>query len=151
MHTTLEKVLLLKSAKVFAEVEAEDLAPMAHAAEEQSFAAGETILEEGELGDVLYLLVDGRVTVRRGGVTLATLGPGETFGEMAVLDAEPRSATVVAEVDTTCLAIASEDFYDVLREQVEIAEGVIRMLTHRLRAADRAADPVSMMPPAPLE
>jgi ATP/ADP translocase/HEAT repeat protein len=151
MHTTLEKVLLLKAASVFAKVETEDLAPMAHAAEEQSFVQGDTILEEGEVGDVLFLVVDGRVAVKRGGVTLATLGPGETFGEMAVLDAEPRSATVVVLEDSTCLAIASEDFYDVLREQVEIAEGVIRMLTHRLREADRASDPVSLMPPAPNE
>ncbi|HHH31057.1 MAG TPA: cyclic nucleotide-binding domain-containing protein, partial [Polyangiaceae bacterium] len=149
MYTTLEKVLLLKSATVFEKVDAEDLAPMAQAAEELSFDAGDTIIEEGEVGDVLYLVNRGRVTVLRGGARLATLGPGETFGEMAVLDAEPRSATVRAEVETSCLAIASEDFYDVLREQVEIAEGVIRMLTHRLRVVDRAEDPVSMVPPSP--
>ncbi len=149
MYTTLEKVLLLKSAMVFEKVDAEDLAPMAQAAEELSFDAGETIIEEGEMGDVLYLVNSGRVEVLRGGTTLATLGAGETFGEMAVLDAEPRSATVRAEVATSCLAIASEDFYDVLREQVEIAEGVIRMLTHRLRGADDVADPVSMVPPSP--
>ncbi|MEZ4340219.1 MAG: cyclic nucleotide-binding domain-containing protein [Sandaracinaceae bacterium] len=122
---------------------------MAHAAEERAFDAGETIVEEGEVGDVLFLVVAGRVTVRRSGVVLARLGPGETFGEMAVLDAEPRSATVVAEEPTECLAIASDDFYDVLREQSEIAEGVIRVLTARLRQADRQVDPVSMLPPAP--
>ncbi|MCB9598156.1 MAG: cyclic nucleotide-binding domain-containing protein [Sandaracinaceae bacterium] len=148
MRTTLEKVLALKSARVFSQVEAEDLAAMAHAAEEHAFDAGATIVEEGEVGDVLFLLLSGRVTVQRSGTTLATLGPGETFGEMAVLDAEPRSATVVAEEATECLAIASDDFYDVLREQSEIAEGVIRVLTHRLREADRAVDPVSMMPPS---
>jgi ATP/ADP translocase/HEAT repeat protein len=149
MHTTLEKVLLLRSAEVFASVDAEDLAPMAHAAEELTFEPGQCIVEEGAVGDVLYLIVHGRVSVVRGGMQLATLGPGETFGEMAVLDAEPRSATVRADEETTVLAIASEDFYEVLREQMEIAEGVIRMLTRRLRAADRAVDPVSMLPPAP--
>lgn len=149
MHTTLEKILLLKSARMFADVDPEDLAPMAHAAEEHTYEPGHTIVQEGEVGDVLYVVVHGEVSVVRGGVVLARLGPGETFGEMAVLDAEPRSATVRATEETTVLAVASEDFYDVLREQMEIAEGVIRMLTQRLRVADRAADPVSMVPPAP--
>ncbi|MBX3269241.1 MAG: HEAT repeat domain-containing protein [Sandaracinaceae bacterium] len=149
MRTTLERVLLLRTAPVFEKVDPEDLAPMAHAAEERTFDAGETILEEGEVGDELYFVVAGRVAVRRSGMLLARLGPGETFGEMAVLDAEPRSATVVAEEQTECIAISSDDFYDVLREQSEIAEGVIRVLTRRLRASGRAVDPVSMMPPAP--
>jgi hypothetical protein len=151
MRTTLEKVLLLKTAAVFSKVDAEDLAPMAHAATEHEYEPGETIVAEGEVGDVLYLIVSGHVVVKRAGVELASLGPGETFGEMAVLDAEPRSATVIASEPTRVLAIASEDFYDVLHEQAEIAEGVIRVLTHRLRAADRAVDPVSMLPPPPKE
>ncbi len=149
MHTTLENILLLRSARVFADVDPEDLAPMAHAAEEHTYEPGQLIVQEGEVGDVLYVIVHGQVSVLRSGAVLATLGPGETFGEMAVLDAEPRSATVRADEETSVLAIASEDFYDVLREQMEIAEGVIRTLTQRLRASDRAADPVSMRPPAP--
>ncbi|MBZ0118243.1 MAG: cyclic nucleotide-binding domain-containing protein, partial [Sandaracinaceae bacterium] len=149
MRTTLEKVLLLKGASLFARVSSEDLMPLAVAADERTYAKGETIVREGEVGDALFVILHGRVSVLRGGSRLATLGPGETVGEMAVLDAEPRSATVRADEETAVLVIASEDFYEVLREQVEIAEGVIRTLTRRLREANTAFDPMSIAPPRP--
>jgi hypothetical protein len=136
METTVEKVLLLKGAAVFSRVPAEDLAPLARVAEEVSYEPGEVICSEGQMGDELYLVIGGRVDVTRGDKTLASLGPGEAFGEMAVLDAEPRSATVTAATDTTVLLIGSEEFYEILHEQVEIAEGVIRMLSARLRDAN---------------
>jgi hypothetical protein len=140
MHSTLEKVLLLKAASLFSEVAAEDLAPMALAAEEQRFATGEVILREGEVGDVLYVILQGEVVVSRGDTELNHLNVGDAFGEMAVLDAQPRSATITAFEDTVVLAIDSEDFYDVLQEQAEIAQGIIRMLNKRLREANRALD-----------
>jgi CRP-like cAMP-binding protein len=71
---------------------------------------------------------------------IATLGPGDAFGELAVLDAGPRSATVLTLEETEVLRIGSEEFYEVLQEQTELAEGVIRVLTQRLR---NAAEPVS--------
>jgi len=76
------------------------------------------------------------VSIASGGEQLAELGRGEAFGEMAVLDEAPRSATAVAVEETEVLRIGSEEFYEILHEQVEIAEGVIRMLTRRLREAD---------------
>ena len=75
---------------------------------------------------------------------------GEAFGEMAVLDSAPRSASAAAEGEVELLRIGSEEFYEILHEQVEIAEGVIRMLTQRLREStaqlsqDRAA-PLSVL------
>lgn len=136
MYSTVEKILFLKSAPVFARLSGEDVAPLARMAEVVTFATGERIFTEGEMGDALYVVVRGKVRILRGRTTLATLGAGEAFGEMAVLDEVPRSATADAEEEVELLRIGSEEFYEMLHEQVEIAEGVIRMLTHRLREAD---------------
>jgi CRP-like cAMP-binding protein len=75
------------------------------------------------------------VGILRGDQQVAVLGPGEAFGEMAVLQGEPRSASATALEDTEVLWVGSEEFYEILHEQVEIAEGVIRMLSGRLREA----------------
>ncbi len=136
MYATVEKILFLKSAAVFAHVSGEDLAALARVAVEETYGPGQAVFREGEMGDALFVIVRGKVRIESGGERLAALGPGEAFGEMAVLDEVPRSATAVAEEETEALWIGSEEFYEILHEQVEIAEGVIRMLTRRLREAD---------------
>jgi len=136
MYATVEKILFLKSAPVFEHVSGEDLAALARVAEVETFAPDEAIFREGELGDALYVIVRGKVGILSGGEPLASLGPGEAIGEMAVLDEVPRTATAVAQDEVEVLRIGSEEFYEILHEQVEIAEGVIRMLTRRLRSAD---------------
>ena len=90
------------------------------------------------MGDALFVIVRGRVRVERGGQPVAELDGGETFGEMAILDGAPRSASVIALQETELLWIGSDAFYEILHEQVEIAEGVIRMLSARLRDANTA-------------
>jgi CRP-like cAMP-binding protein len=95
------------------------------------------------------VVIRGRVVVSRDDRPLATLGAGDAFGEMAVLDAGPRSATVVADEQTEVLRIGSEEFYEVLQEQVELAEGVIRVLTQRLRGAAEPAIPGAPRPSLP--
>jgi HEAT repeat protein len=143
MFSTIDRILFLKSTQLFQKVPSEDLAALARVAQVASYHPGETVVREGELGDRLYVLVHGRVEVTVAGQKKASLGPGEAFGEMAVLDASPRSATVTAAEETEVLCIGSEEFYEILHEQVEIAEGVIRMLTRRLRdlLASREAPP----------
>lgn len=135
MYSTLEKILMLKGTPLFAGVAAEDLSSIARLAQERSFAPGERIVTEGELGDQLYLIMSGSVAVTRGGEQVNTLSPGDAFGEISVLDAGPRTATVTAIVETEVLEVTSEEFYEILYEQAEIAEGVIRMLVKRLREA----------------
>ena len=136
LYATVEKILFLKSAPVFERVSGEDLAALARVAEVETYSAGQAVFREGDIGDALYVLVRGKVSIASGGEQLAELGRGEAFGEMAVLDEAPRSATAVAVEETEVLRIGSEEFYEILHEQVEIAEGVIRMLTRRLREAD---------------
>ncbi len=138
MYATVEKILFLKSAPVFERVSGEDLAALARVAEVETYAPGQVVFHEGDMGDALYVIVRGKVDIASGGERLAALGLGEAFGEMAVLDEVPRSATATAAEETEVLRIGSEEFYEILHEQVEIAEGVIRMLTRRIREADAA-------------
>jgi len=148
MYSTVEKILFVMSVPIFERLPGEDLAPLARAAEVQSFKPGEKVFQEGEMGDALYVVMRGKVAIRRGETLLAEMGPKEAFGEMAVLEAQPRSADAVALVDTELLRIGSEEFYEILREQVEIAEGILKVLVHRLRVADERLKELGA-PPAP--
>jgi CRP-like cAMP-binding protein len=137
MITTVEKVLFLKSVDLFRALAGEELAQIAEIAEEQPFAAGEQVFAEGEPGDALYLVVEGAVKVHRGQRQLAHLGVRDVFGEMAVLDSEPRSASVTAVKDAVLLKIARDDFRDILQERPEIGMGIVKVLSRRLRDASR--------------
>ena len=139
MITTVEKVLFLKSVDLFRALPGEELATIAEIAEEQPFAAGDQIFAEGEPGDALYLVVEGTVKVHKGDKALSQLGEREVFGEMAVLDAEPRSASATVVKDAVLLKIGRDDFRDVLRERPEIGMGVLQVLSRRLRASRRRA------------
>lgn len=137
MLTTVEKVLFLKSIDLFSQIPGEDLAQVALIATEEQRENGEDIFIEGDVGDALYLVLDGRVRVHRQDKTIAELGERECFGEIAILDASPRSATVTALSDVALLKIAREDFEELLQEKHVIAQGIIKVLTRRLREAIR--------------
>ena len=139
MINTVEKVLFLKSVDLFRALPGEELATIAEIAEEQPFAAGDQIFAEGEPGDALYLVVEGTVKVHKGDKALSQLGERDVFGEMAVLDAEPRSASATVVKDAVLLKIGRDDFRDVLRERPEIGMGVLQVLSRRLRASSRRA------------
>ncbi len=138
MLTTVEKVIALKRAAVFAEVPEETLAELAPCLEEVEYGAGQAIFRKGDLGDCLFLVAGGSVRVHDGDRTLDVLSAGQVLGEMAVLDSEPRSASATARVDSLLLRLDQEALYEAMEERVEVARGVIRMLSGRLRA--RMAD-----------
>ncbi len=137
MISTVEKVLFLKSVDLFSQIPGEDLAQLALITGEESRENGEEIFGEGEVGDALYIVLDGAVRVHRGEKTIAELGLRECFGEMAILDAAPRSATVTAVGEVALLKISREDFQDIMAEKHAIAVGIIKVLTRRLRDAIR--------------
>lgn len=137
MLSTVEKVLFLKSIDLFSQIPGEDLAQVALISHEENREQGEEIFAEGETGDALYLVLDGKVRVHRQDRVIAELGERECFGEMAILDAAPRSATVTALAETDLLKIAREDFQEIMSEKPEIAMGIIKVLTRRLRDAIR--------------
>lgn len=137
MLSTVEKVLFLKSIDLFSQIPGEDLAQIALISTEESREPNEEIFAEGEAGDALYLVLDGRVRVHKNDRVIAELGERECFGEMAILDAAPRSATVTALIDSNLLKISREDFQEIMVEKPEIATGIIRVLSGRLRNAIR--------------
>jgi CRP/FNR family cyclic AMP-dependent transcriptional regulator len=137
MLSTVEKVLFLKSIDLFSQIPGEDLAQIALISTEETRDTNEEIFAEGESGDALYLVLDGKVRVHREDRVIAELGERECFGEMAILDAAPRSATVTALADTNLLKISREDFQEIMSEKPEIANGIIKVLSRRLRHAIR--------------
>lgn len=135
MLSTVEKVLFLKSVDLFSQTRGEELAQIALIATQEVREAGEEIFGEGEAGDALYLVLDGKVRVHRQERVIAELGERECIGEMALLDAEPRSASVTAIVPTGLLKLSREDFQELMAEKPEIALGIIKVLSRRLRGA----------------
>lgn len=133
MLSIVERVIILKTVNVFARTPADILAELAELLEETSVDAGMVIFNKGEPGDSLYLIVSGTVQVRDGGLVLHQMGEREVFGEMALLDNEPRSATIVATEPTHLLRLEQQSFYDLLMDRPEIATGIIRVLTGYIR------------------
>jgi CRP-like cAMP-binding protein len=125
---------LLAGCPLFRGLGPEHLTVLAEKATEVEFAPRHTIVRQGEIGTGFFIVVEGRVKVVRDARTLATLGPGEFFGELSVLDGGPRIAQVVAEEPTRCLALASWDFEKVLLEQPTLSLAILRGLAARLRA-----------------
>ncbi len=136
MYSTLEKTIMLKSVSLFADVPAEKLAKIAQIAEEGYYPMGTVVMREGEFGDSLFIVADGAVMVRKSGQDLAQLKKGDCAGEMALLDHSPRSADVVVTEDAALLRIGREDFNAVTEANPEILQGIVRLLTRRLREAN---------------
>lgn len=135
MITSVDRVLFLKGVELFSELPSKELLNLATIAEEVKYISGLDIFKEGESGDSLYIIVRGQVEVHKRGRSIAVLGARETFGEMALLDSDPRSATVTVLEEVVALKIEREPFIELLVSKRAIALGIIRMLTHRLRNA----------------
>jgi CRP/FNR family transcriptional regulator, cyclic AMP receptor protein len=125
---------LLAGCPLFRGVGQEHLAALGERATEVDFPARHVIVRQGEIGTGFFVVVEGSVKVIRDAQTLATLGPGEFFGELSVLDGRPRIAQVVAEEPTRCLALASWDFEKLLLDQPALSLAILRGLAGRLRA-----------------
>ncbi|MFM7202924.1 MAG: Npt1/Npt2 family nucleotide transporter [Myxococcota bacterium] len=136
MISSVEKVLFLRRVDLFSQLPGRELLNLAFIAEQVTFAEDSLIFEEGSEGDCLYLILSGQVRVSRSGRNIAQLGPRECFGEMAILDRAPRSATVTAIERVQVLRIERDSFYELLAQKREIALGIIRILVHRLRESN---------------
>src|SRR5512143_128862 len=132
----------LRNVHLFAGLKPEALALIAKVATEETHAAGTKIFQHGDAGDKLYLILEGRVRISRevpgmGEEALAVLGPGDVFGEMALLDESPRSADARVHERCRLLAIPKDRFDDLLFLHKDLAYevlwNVVRMLTQRLR------------------
>jgi CRP-like cAMP-binding protein len=99
------------------------------------FPAGVELIKQGEAGDALFIILEGKAIVLQDGVEVNRVGAGAYFGELAILDGEPRSATVVAETDVVVAAIGIRMFRTLLREFSDLAEQLLIGLAGELRTA----------------
>jgi CRP/FNR family transcriptional regulator, cyclic AMP receptor protein len=98
-----------------------------------SYREGEIILKEGEVGNYLLFLLEGAVEVQVGGLVIGTFTPIEVFGEMAAIDGQPRSATVVAKANCKLARVTEGRFEQLIQQKPELAIHVMRTLIERIR------------------
>ncbi|MFZ2491156.1 MAG: HEAT repeat domain-containing protein [Thermoanaerobaculia bacterium] len=135
MHSTIERVIILKAVPMFAGATEQILAEIASVVEEVQFAGDERVFRKGDLGSSMYVIVSGRVRVHDGDRVIVHLGDRDVFGEMAILDPEPRSADVTAVEPTAVFRIDRDSFYELMADHIEIVSGVVHVICQRLRAA----------------
>jgi len=134
--TTMEKITFLRGSSFFASLPLEELYHVALSIEEESVKMGETVIREGTMGDKMYIVVSGELEVKKeGGPRLAVLGEKQVFGDMALLDDEPRSASVAAMRDVHLLSLRRSNLERILRRHASISFNMMRMLSRRLREA----------------
>ena len=98
-----------------------------------NFAAGQTVFKAGNPGEVMFVIIEGEVEIRDGSSILETAGPGAIFGELALIDDEPRSATVVAKTDCRLVPVDRHRFEFMVQETPFFALAVMKVLADRLR------------------
>lgn len=133
-----QKLESLRAVPMFSGCAPHSLGNIADLAQEAAFAAGDYVVRQGQVGTGFYLIVTGGADVLRAGKALAHLGPGDSFGELALLDHEPRVAHVRATEPTTVLALASWDFMKLLESDAAIAVGLLKQMARRLRAVEES-------------
>ncbi|MGH2376865.1 MAG: cyclic nucleotide-binding domain-containing protein [Candidatus Limnocylindria bacterium] len=137
----------LRKVRLFSELDDKALGQISNAAVEQRWEPGQEIVRQGDSGVGAFIIRSGKVEIvqEHAGATekMRDLGPGQFFGEMALLDEFPRSATARALEPTTCLQITRWHFRGILESHPEIALKLLPMLTKRIRAAESHAHEVA--------
>ena len=133
MLTTIEKVIMLKTVSIFSRTSDEILAEIGSNLKEQFFQAGETIVQKGDSGDRLYIIIAGQVIVHDGDRVITTFNERDIFGELSVLDSEPRSASVTAVTDTDLFYLDQDALFELMTARVEILQGIMNVLCQRIR------------------
>ena len=139
-----EREEILRKVPVFERCSAHELRYIAARGEFRDYPVGATLCVQGESADRFFVVLDGRAEARRDGSILRAMGPGDFFGEIALIDRGPRTATVTSTAPLRCFVIASEQFRDVLGQNAGIAVRILDGVTQRLRAMQPA--PVGSSP-----
>jgi CRP/FNR family transcriptional regulator, cyclic AMP receptor protein len=129
---------VLSDVPLFSELSKRHLRRVAELMEEEQFPEGAAVVEEGDQGDSLYVIIEGQADVVRGKRTVDHLLPGDFFGEVSLLDGGPRTATVTAATPLTLFAIRRKPFSRMLQQEPEIAVKILTALTRRFRTMQRS-------------
>ena len=141
---------LLRTVPIFSELSDDDISSLGRLAIRKHYAKDNVVFFENEEGDFFFMILDGRIKVTILGddgreVILSLLGPGDFFGEMALLDNEPRSATAIAVEDSELLSLHRTDFQSVLTDNRTITAGLIKVLSGRLRRANHQISTLALL------
>jgi CRP/FNR family transcriptional regulator, cyclic AMP receptor protein len=133
---------LLKNVPLFSGLSRRDLRSLAGLAEQVRFGSGRTVVQYGSRGNTFFVITEGkaRVMVGYSNRVMARLGPGDFFGELALLDGGPRTASVIAETPLVTIRIARTEFRKMLTSHPDVALKMLEELSSRLRAERSATD-----------
>jgi CRP-like cAMP-binding protein len=134
-----DKLDLLHRIPLFSTLGAKQLERLGMLADEVDVPAGKVLMRQGDSGSDMMVLVRGSVGVERDGARLNTLGPGDFFGEIALVDGGPRTATVTTEEAAKLLVISHRDFHSLMDEFPEVAVQVMNSLANRVRRLEPEA------------
>ena len=140
MYTILERTILLKSVDIFRNIPGKILTRIAQISHARRYELGDPIFKEGDEGDSMFIILEGSVSIHSGEKEIAQLEKGESLGEMALLDDEPRSADATAGQNTVLLKINQDGFYELMAGNAEIMKQIIRLLTGRVRDMNAKLD-----------
>jgi len=129
----------LRAVSLFASMSDRDLKAVLAGCREELYSDGQAIVREGTPGGPFFLIVEGRAKMTVGGKSRATLGPGDYFGEIALIDKGPRAATITASGNVKALAIASWDFLALCEQDFKIAHKVMTGMARIIRTIDKNA------------
>ena len=133
MLTVVEKVILLQDVDIFSEVSTAQLASLAGIAEEREYDPGDSVYLERDPANSMFLVVEGQVRLHRSDLEITVRGPGTAFGTWALFDDEPRVSSATTLEPAKLLMLDKDDFIDLLADDVQITQGVLKALVNRVR------------------
>lgn len=141
-----ERVIVLKNTRLFADTPENILSTIAPIMKEVQFHEGQTIFEKGEIGNCMFVIYSGSVDIYDRKERLAQFERGDVFGELALLDTEPRSASAIAASEVVLFRIDHEDFYDLMEERGEVLRNMMRILCQRIRLQNEKLQTIAVRP-----
>ena len=132
------KLEMLRSVSLFSSMRGKDLEAVARLADTVDVAAGKALMRQGENGGEMYVIASGSVRVERNGTEIATLGPGQSVGEMSLLSEGPRLATVTTLEPTTAFVLGHREFHTLLADSAELRQCILDNLAKRIQMLDSA-------------
>ena len=130
----IERVFILKRTEVFGDLAEDILTSLSTYLEEETYDAGDSIFEQGEVGKTMYIVVDGTVRIHdEDGTTVGTIGEDEVFGERSALTGNLHSASATAETDCKLLLLDEDLLYEVMAGHPEVSRGLIEVLLERFK------------------
>lgn len=142
MLSTMDKMIHLKKIYVFSDLQVRELAAISSVTAEQDFPKDEIVVREGEPGDTMFLIISGEVSVIRNygneqETLIAKITQDDYFGEMALFEDKPRSATVKTNTDAKLLVLGKLEFEEIMREFPQISINICRVFSQRIRELQR--------------